>query len=680
MGPETRRGSSEFPDTPGLARDVAVAGALFVACAVARLVCYEIIPVPVIQGMAFIWMPTVFVLVALLLSPTRRWWLLVAASFLAALVTIGDRDLGQTLAMETVNSGQALAAAWGLRALGFRAADLLTSRGMVLYIGIAAFAAPFLFSLVSAGMLSAVGWVDEFHASWRTRTITNIATALTLGPPLLLVLGGPRLPRRSRIVEGAALLALIPIAELVVTRAVAEPIGVAAALLYLPILFFLWAGLRLGPVGVSLAALDVLVTRVVLGTPILSGSLVAESLPGDDLLTLQLFVIAMATPFLLIATIIHDYRSAEAEVRSGAKRHLMASMAGGVGVWDWDVTNDRILLDRSIKAMIGYGDDEIGTDMQEWRRHVHPGDRDRVIAGLEAHVEHGEPFEVEHRLLHKDGRVRWAIGRGSVVERDEDGRPARMVGTVVDVTERRHIEDAVQALRDSLQQSERAEGISAFGATVAHEVSQPVAAMVANAHACLRWLRADRPDLDEVRAAVDDIVDAGEAAAAVIDRTRAMFRRRALDPQPVDVREAVDVSLDVLRRRLVAADVDVTVDCPPDLPPVLGDPVQLQQVLDNLVVNAIEAMRDTEVPRTLEVRARPVAGHVRLSVTDSGRGISEKDRKRVFDPFFSTRSDGLGLGLAITHSIVSAHGGDIRVEPGPDGGTRFELLLPTAPD
>lgn len=662
-------------DAPPLVRDLAVALAVGLALVAARLVTMQWLMIPGVTRIAFLWPPTLFLLVALLLSPYRRWWLLVAASFIAALTTMGEAGLAMVMTAEAMNSAQALVAAGLLRLLAIGGRDLETVRGMVGYLAIAACIAPFAFSLASAGLLQAGGWIDDFGTNWRARGITNVVTAITLGPPLLLGLTRSRAWRRRAILEGSLLLGSIPLIELLVTNTATNLLGVATPLLYLPILYFIWAALRLGPAGVALAALTVLITRTNLGTPILVG---IAAPPSDNLLTLQLFVIAMSTPFMVLAAILRDYRLASAEVRAGADRHRMAAAAGRVGVWDWNLVTDEVFVDPSLKALIGYADDEIDNVMSDWGHHVHPGDQPRIAARVDAHLERGEPFEVEHRMLHKDGDIVWFIARGSVVERDEEGRPTRMMGTDVDVTRRRHIEDAVQALRSGVDQSGKVEGFSTLAASVAHEVSQPVAAIVANAKACLRWLAAERPDLDEVRDAVRDILVAGGVAGGVIDRTRAMFWRRRLEHEPVAIGEVIRISTELLDRRLRRAEIEVTTDCPADLPDVLGDPVQLQQVLDNLMGNAIDAMSRSNAPRRIAIEARQFGAHVRLTVRDTGRGIDGKDLQHIFEPFYSTRSEGLGLGLAITHSIVEAHGGSIRAETAEGGGMCFEIVLPTA--
>jgi signal transduction histidine kinase len=250
----------------------------------------------------------------------------------------------------------------------------------------------------------------------------------------------------------------------------------------------------------------------------------------------------------------------------------------------------------------------------------------------------------------------------------------------VDVTERRDVEDALHALRAHVQESARAKDMTTFAASIAHEVSQPLSAIVANAQACLRWLSTSgAPNLARMREAVEDIAGESERATEVINRMRRMFGRKAIERHPVHVESLIMTSIAMVQRQLHVDDIVISTRCEPALPPVLGDRVQLQQVLGNLVNNAITALRATTGPRALTIDARR-EGHdrVRIEVCDTGAGIDEAHLSRIFEPFFSTSSDGLGLGLAICKSIVAAHDGHIRASRRESGETVFEVVLPAA--
>ena len=214
--------------------------------------------------------------------------------------------------------------------------------------------------------------------------------------------------------------------------------------------------------------------------------------------------------------------------------------------------------------------------------------------------------------------------------------------------------------------------------SLAHELNQPLAAILANAQAARRLLLAAEPDIAEVRASLDDIVDDDKRAGEVIRRMRALVRKDEFRPEPVDLNEVVrDV------RRLLAHDaarrgVTVTLELAPGLPPVRGDAVQLQQVVLNLLVNAFDAVAGCpHERRQVVVRTREhLAGAVELMVEDAGDGIPESHVRELFEPFFTTKQDGLGMGLSISRSILELHGGEISAQAAPGGGARFRCVLP----
>jgi len=215
-------------------------------------------------------------------------------------------------------------------------------------------------------------------------------------------------------------------------------------------------------------------------------------------------------------------------------------------------------------------------------------------------------------------------------------------------------------------------------ASIAHEVNQPLAAVVANAQACLRWLDREIPDLDAARRSVEWIVNDGNRASEVIRRVRALANKTDIEKAPLDIDDLVKEVSALVQRELISHRVSLRLELAPTLPMILGDRVQLQQVMINLVMNGIEAMQSvTDRPRQLAIRSGQDETHeVLVSVTDCGVGISAENADRLFNAFFTTKSGGMGMGLSICRSIVEAHGGRLSASGNEGPGATFQFVLP----
>lgn len=244
--------------------------------------------------------------------------------------------------------------------------------------------------------------------------------------------------------------------------------------------------------------------------------------------------------------------------------------------------------------------------------------------------------------------------------------------------ERVRAENALRATQDELARVARVMTVGEFTVSIAHEINQPLAAVVANGEAALNWLRRSPPALAEVNASVTAIVAAGQRAANVINRVRSLVNKRPPVMAEADVNELIDSVLGLVQAGLEAAGIGIVLHLAPDLPPVMGDRIQLQQLLLNLLNNAVDAMAEiSERPRILTIAtARAADGGVSIVVQDTGHGFAGADRERLFEPFYSTKEEGTGMGLSICQTIVQLHGGRIAVEPRTPHGLSFRTDLP----
>jgi C4-dicarboxylate-specific signal transduction histidine kinase len=265
------------------------------------------------------------------------------------------------------------------------------------------------------------------------------------------------------------------------------------------------------------------------------------------------------------------------------------------------------------------------------------------------------------------------IGSAAFDEKRDQG-----VAFVLDLTERKHVEQALRDMQTNLAHVVRITTLGELTASIAHEVNQPLGAVIANAEACLRWLRRATPDLDAACRSVEWIINDGNRASEVIRRVRALAKKTEIDKIPLDVNDVVREVVALVQRELTSNRVLLRMELAPALPPILGDRVQLQQVMINLVMNGIEAMQSvTDRPRELVIQSRrDEERRVLVSVTDCGVGIATEDVDRLFNPFFTTKSSGMGMGLSICRSIVEGHGGRLWATANIPHGATFQFALP----
>jgi PAS domain S-box-containing protein len=373
-----------------------------------------------------------------------------------------------------------------------------------------------------------------------------------------------------------------------------------------------------------------------------------------------------------------DLRQTRSRLEQTTHGMRLAAQAGGLTLWTWDVPRDRVWLSDGLGARLGWRSSDAGT-LADFLDTVHPDDRARTRRAVARSLEGKGTYEAEYRLLLADGSTRWIAGRGQL-ERDGAGRPAVLRGVAVDVSARKQAESEVLRQRSELAHLTRVSILGELSGSIAHELNQPLASILSNSQAALRLLSQEPPDLDELREILVDIVQDDQRAGEVIRRLRMLLKKGEVQRQSVRLPEVIDDALDLMRTDLTRHGVVADVVHGPDLPPVEADRVQVQQVLLNLMMNACDAMSGAPSGEgKLTIRSEVLDGEaVSVSVADQGIGIPAAKLEKVFEPFFSTKAHGLGLGLSVCRTIIAAHGGRLWASANPDRGTTFRFTLPVA--
>jgi PAS domain S-box-containing protein len=329
---------------------------------------------------------------------------------------------------------------------------------------------------------------------------------------------------------------------------------------------------------------------------------------------------------------------------------------------------------------------------RRWKSCVHPDDLAHLVDAGDKYVASGIPVDSEARLRRFDGEYRWFLFRPAPA-RDETGRIVAWYGTVLDIEDRKRAErKAVEAERqaeetrrdaqDKLAHANRVATIGQLTASITHEVNQPITAARTNASAALNFLERSQPDLEEVKEALDHVVKDVDRAGAVVARMRALMRRSPMQMDSMDMNEAVREVIELTRSEALKNKVALQTELTDRLPVIRGDRIQLQQVVLNLILNAVQAM-DAVPDKAREVcitTGESLPGEVRLGVRDTGPGLSPDGFSRLFEPFYTTKPNGMGMGLAICRSIVEAHGGRLWATANKPRGAMFEFSIPVGKD
>lgn len=626
-----------------------------------------------------LWPPNAILLAALMLMPARLWlWCLVAVLPLHIVIALpAGLPWTTVLGLYFTNACQALLGAALFRRYVSRSADDSARVSTIAFIACGVFIAPMVLSFADVAIAIWTGWTgNDYWQSWSLRFLSNAASAAIFVPPILAVARsyrGWRRPTGRRLAEAAAL-ALCVVAlgcfavlagDLIVRWL---PLLVCA---YLPVLF--WAAIRFGPDGAGWTLLGL--AAAAMGS---IGQWPAGYAGQTEILMLQAIFLLISIPVLYLAALHSDLQRYVRELDLTAERHDMATRAASIGIWEWDPRTDELFIHPHLKRLLGYEDAEIPNNREGWMQHYHPDDIEKVLQAARACLG-GETtsLEIEHRMRHRNGSTRWLLTRGAPM-RGEIDKSVKLVGTCTDVTDRKRMDEELRTLHANLAHLTRVGMLGELSGALAHEINQPLAAILSNSQAAQRLLARDPHDLAETREALQDIVDAAKRAGNVIHRVRDMIKKGKPRFRALDVNSIVAEVLDLAHSDLITHHVSVIRMFDSSAPVVLGDRVQLQQVLLNFIMNAGEAMNAAATDRrilTVTTLAHDDQS-VEICVADTGRGISPEAQKHLFEPFATTKKTGMGLGLSICRSIVAAHGGRQWAENRAEGGAAFHIALP----
>ena len=363
---------------------------------------------------------------------------------------------------------------------------------------------------------------------------------------------------------------------------------------------------------------------------------------------------------------ITDIRKTEEDLRRNREQMQLALQGADLGLWDWNIISGEVSYNQRWAEMLGYALDEVKPNISSWEKLVHPDDIPGVMKALNRHLDGKTPiYETEHRLLSKDGSWKWILDRGKVLEWDNNGNPLRATGTHLDITERKQAEEERMKLR-------KLESVGVLAGGIAHDFNNLLTGLFGNMEMAKRFLSTDHKSYKFLESA-------GRSMEIATNLTKQLLTfARGGDP----IKETLSIGEALTETALFStrgSNAKLRTDIAPDLWPVEADKGQLSQVISNLIINALQAMPGGGIVTLSAENVRTGGGrYVHITVRDQGVGIAPQYFDRIFDPYFTTKQKGSGLGLAVTHSIINKHNGTITVDSTLNQGTTFTIRLPAA--
>ena len=371
-----------------------------------------------------------------------------------------------------------------------------------------------------------------------------------------------------------------------------------------------------------------------------------------------------------------ERNQAERAAREWQKRLELAEKAGlRIGLWDWDLNANTVIWSDETHRQWGYARETFSGSVEDAVTRIHPEDRCRVEEAIRRALAGDSEYAAQYRVVHPYGNTCWIDAHGVAVREG----PTHMLGISIDITDLKKTEQSLQSAKTELGRVNRILTTGELTASIAHEINQPLAAVVINGSASLRWLAMQPPNLEEAREAMAESIREAKRSSQVIARIRALLNKEPPQMRPLTLNAIIREVLALSATDLMRGGVTEHTELASDLPEVAGDPIQLQQVMLNLIMNGIDAMREvTDRPRELFIKSAKHPAGVLVQVQDSGVGFDSDQADRIFEPFFTTKPKGIGMGLSISRSIIEAHGGRLWAAPGPVQGAVFQFNLPKA--
>ena len=627
--------------------------------------------------LSLLWPPTAIVLAALLLAPPRLWWIyLVAVSPVHIFVQLQDGvpELG-ILSQLIGNFGQAVVAALSVRYFVGDQRQLDSFRAVVIFTLCAALLAPFLVSAIAVYLYVLSGWEHDYWYAWRARVLSNSLSTLTIVPPILTAFGALAAPMESppprRYLELVLLMTGLVVVGFLAGR------QAAPTLIYAPLPFLLWAAVRF-EIGTLCLALLLAAYIVFVNTSGGHGPFAMQS-AAENALSVQLFLITISVPLIYLAALTSERREKEQALGRSEARYRALVMTSAEVVWRANARGEVFFVTPSWQQLTGQSDEEMRKF--GWLQALHPDDRESNARLWQQAMKKKRVFENEFRVRTHSGSYRhFHVQAVPIVA--PDGTVQEWVGANTDITDRKEAALAAQRHRDELAHVSRISTMGELAASLAHELNQPLTAILSNAQAAQRLLAIAPSDLEEVREILKDIVYDDNRAGEVIHRLRALVRKEHLEFAPLVLANVVNDVVLLLHSDAILHNVRILVEINADLALVRGDRIQLQQVVLNLLLNAFDAMKDNPVhEREVVVRGGlDGTNSVKVAVQDRGIGLDNEKQKadKIFEPFYTTKRDGLGMGLSISRSIIEAHGGQLWAENNPQRGATLYFTVPIA--